>query len=60
MEKGLGQSIIIDNKGGGGGNVAMLEVARADPDGYTLIIGHVGSQQARWSKVVRAANVKAD
>ncbi len=43
MEKGLGQPIIIDNKGGGGGNVAMQEVARADPDGYTLIIGHVGS-----------------
>jgi tripartite-type tricarboxylate transporter receptor subunit TctC len=43
MEKGLGQSIVIDNKGGGGGNVAMQEVAHADPDGYTLIIGHVGS-----------------
>jgi len=43
MEKGLGQSIIVDNKPGGGGNIAMLEVARSDPDGYTLIIGHVGS-----------------
>ncbi len=43
MEKGLGQSIVVDNKPGGGGNVAMLEVAKADPDGYTLIIGHVGS-----------------
>jgi tripartite-type tricarboxylate transporter receptor subunit TctC len=43
MEKGLGQPIIVDNKGGGGGNVAMQEVAHADPDGYTLIIGHVGS-----------------
>ena len=43
MEKGLGQAIIVDNKPGGGGNVAMLEVAKADPDGYTLIIGHVGS-----------------
>jgi len=43
MEKGLGQPIVIDNKPGGGGNVAMLEVARAEPDGYTLIIGHVGS-----------------
>jgi tripartite-type tricarboxylate transporter receptor subunit TctC len=43
MEKGLGQSIIIDNKPGGGGNVAMLEVAKSDPDGYTLIIGHIGT-----------------
>jgi tripartite-type tricarboxylate transporter receptor subunit TctC len=43
MEKGLGRQIIIENKGGGGGNIAMQEVARADPDGYTLIIGHVGS-----------------
>jgi tripartite-type tricarboxylate transporter receptor subunit TctC len=43
MEKGLGQPIIVDNKPGGGGNVAMLEVAKSDPDGYTLIIGHIGS-----------------
>ena len=43
MEKGLGQPIVVDNKAGGGGNVAMQEVAHADPDGYTLIIGHIGS-----------------
>jgi len=43
MEKGLGQPIIIDNRPGGGGNVAMQEAARSDPDGYTLIIGHIGS-----------------
>jgi len=43
MEKGLGQSIVIENKGGGGGNPAMSEVARADPDGYTLLITHIGS-----------------
>ena len=43
MEKGLGQSIVVENKGGGGGNIAMQEVARADPDGYTMIISHVGS-----------------
>jgi len=43
MEKGLGQPIIIDNRPGGGGNVAMQEAARADPDGYTLIIGHIGT-----------------
>ena len=43
MEKGLGHSIIIDNRPGGGGNVAMQEVARAEPDGYTLIISHIGT-----------------
>jgi tripartite-type tricarboxylate transporter receptor subunit TctC len=43
MEKGLGQPIVIDNKPGGGGNVAMQDVARADPDGHTLIIGHIGT-----------------
>src|SRR5262245_42565070 len=43
VAKGLGQSFVIENKPGGGGNIAMQEVARATPDGYTLIIGHVGS-----------------
>jgi tripartite-type tricarboxylate transporter receptor subunit TctC len=43
MEKALGQPIVIENKGGGGGNLAMQDVARAEPDGYTLIIGHIGS-----------------
>jgi tripartite-type tricarboxylate transporter receptor subunit TctC len=43
MSKGLGQQIIIENKPGGFGNVAMLEAARAEPDGHTLIIGHIGS-----------------
>jgi len=43
MEKALGQNIVIENKGGGGGNPAMLDVARADPDGYTLLITHIGS-----------------
>lgn len=32
----LGQSIVIENKGGAGGNIAAGEVSRAKPDGYTL------------------------
>ena len=43
MSKGLGQEIYIENKGGGGGNVAMNDVAHSDADGYSLIITHVGS-----------------
>src|SRR5580692_13016054 len=36
LGKSLGQTIVIDNKTGAGGTVAMAELARATPDGYTL------------------------
>jgi tripartite-type tricarboxylate transporter receptor subunit TctC len=39
----LRQSVVIDNRGGGGGNIGSDLVAKAPPDGYTLLIGTVGS-----------------
>ncbi|WP_031241944.1 Bug family tripartite tricarboxylate transporter substrate binding protein [Advenella kashmirensis] len=43
MAKGLGQAVVIENKGGSQGVIAMQDVARARPDGYSLVLGHVGT-----------------
>ena len=39
----LGQTIVIDNRGGGGGNIGNGIVAKAAPDGYTLLITAEGT-----------------
>jgi tripartite-type tricarboxylate transporter receptor subunit TctC len=37
------QQVVIENRPGGAGNIAMEAVQRSQPDGYTLILGHVGT-----------------
>ena len=43
MAKELGQQFIIDNVAGAAGTIAMGKLARATPDGYTIGIGHLGT-----------------
>jgi tripartite-type tricarboxylate transporter receptor subunit TctC len=43
MSRTLGQQIIVDNRGGAGGTIATRQVAKAAPDGYTLVIGGTGT-----------------
>ncbi len=42
LQKRLGQPIVIDNRPGANGNIANDVVARAEPDGYTLLLGNPG------------------
>jgi tripartite-type tricarboxylate transporter receptor subunit TctC len=38
----LGQNIVIENRGGGGGNIGAAAVAKAQPDGHTLLVTTTG------------------
>ena len=44
MSQRLGQPIVVDNMGGAAGMTGALHVAKADPDGYTMLIGNSGTQ----------------
>src|SRR5205807_1826902 len=46
MARTLGQTMIIENIGGAGGTLGMTRAAQAQPDGYTIAIGNMGTQSA--------------
>ena len=39
----LGQQIVIENRGGAAGNIGLEAAAKADPDGYTIFLGNIGT-----------------
>jgi len=43
LGRSMGQSFVVENVSGGGGAIASQTVARAAPDGYTLMVGYVGT-----------------
>lgn len=49
MSKVLGQSVMVDNRGGAGGTIGTEQVARAAPDGYTMIYATQGTMAANVS-----------
>jgi len=55
MSRSLGQQLIVENVGGAGGTTGSTRAMRASPDGYTLVLGNMGTH----TPIIKAALVKA-
>ena len=51
----FGQSFVVENKGGAGGMIGALQVVRAEPDGYTVLISTTGPIVSSWQLAGKAA-----
>jgi tripartite-type tricarboxylate transporter receptor subunit TctC len=60
MKTSLGQSVVVENVTGAGGSIGVGRVARADPDGYTVSIGHWNTHVVQGATMNLAYDVLND
>lgn len=59
LSKHLGQQVVIDNRTGAAGNIAVELVSQAQPDGYTLLVGNISTNSINPILFAKAAKVNA-
>jgi tripartite-type tricarboxylate transporter receptor subunit TctC len=60
MGQQLGQSVVVDNRAGGGGIIGTQAVLAAKPDGYTLLMGNIGPNAINYSMYKKLPYKAAD
>jgi len=58
LEKALGQPFIVENRPGASGNLALEAAAKAEPDGYTLLVGNVSTNAINESTFASTLHIK--
>src|SRR5262245_65469970 len=58
MSRALGQQIVVDNRSGAAGNIAVELAAQAQPDGYTLLMGNISTNSI--NPILFAARMKVN
>src|SRR5882672_2939828 len=57
MSELLGQQVVVENRGGAAGNIGLEAAAKADPDGYTIFLGNIGTIAIN-AAVFQSLNIK--
>lgn len=60
LSERLGQPVVIDNRPGAGGMLGTSFVARAQPDGYTVLVGNTGSNSINYTTYEKTITYKPD
>jgi tripartite-type tricarboxylate transporter receptor subunit TctC len=49
MSEEMGQRVVVENQAGAGGTTGSIRVMRSNPDGYTIVVGHMGTHGSSYS-----------